>query len=213
MKKRSFRHNYYTFCKNCGEINLTATSRADCCPDPPPGEEKSNCRSKFHSNGKVSSHNPTVANCFGEDIDVDKALAGIYFFNEQGPKEWTRPVSYKIVFCFFDYYGPLPTGTETMILGQYAARKVAMPSGDVGFIFKLAVHLTKDERNCYRNIWVKPRAARFYKSMEEHPMTREKLTLEELEAVICGMYDVFDQKFGSGTEGTDGNMPSDETLE
>src|SRR5438067_1013701 len=127
MKKRSCKLNYYTICNNCGEISLTATSRADYCPDSS-GEEKTNCRSKFHANGKVSSHNPTLTNCFGEDIDVDKTLEGIYYLYEQGSREWSEPVCYKGLFHLYSYYGPLPGGTETMILGQYAAKKVSMPT-------------------------------------------------------------------------------------
>src|SRR5690349_15751218 len=91
MKHASFNQNYYTFCKNCGKMSLTATSKAEYCPDPPPGEEKTNCRAKFHANGKVSSHNPTVTNCFGEDIDVDAVLASFYFFMNKDRQSGQRP--------------------------------------------------------------------------------------------------------------------------
>jgi hypothetical protein len=162
--------NYYVICWNCGKISYANKSTAQYCQELINGK-RPNCNPAFNQRGRRPSYDPTVTTCFGEQVNIDEVIAPLSNYYENGECEWTLPIPARMLFQFCKYHGPLPSGTEKVVVGGYAIRKVRRENiDDVAYQFKSYLLLTPTEREVRRNTIVRGLVTTFYKQMEDHPL-------------------------------------------
>lgn len=176
--------NFYTICYNCGDISYTNKSSADFCQKDKAGE-RSTCNPNYHNRDKQPCYNPTVTTCFAEQVNVDEVILRFFKYYEQDWGQWSDPIAAAVLFMLFRYHGPLPQGTEKVIVGGFVIRKVTIPDPDrIGYQFKPFTWLTKDEREVRRNTIVKGMVTTFYKAEETHPLHPSNHT--DMECIVFG---------------------------
>jgi hypothetical protein len=156
---------------------------------------KRKCNPAFYRRGKTPGYNPTITTCFGEQVNVDEMVTQFYKYY-QVIGQWSDPIAESILFLLCRYYGPLPIGTEIIIVGGYAVRRVKdAKTGKISYQFKPYTWLTKEEREVRRNTIVKGVVTTFYKTREEHPLSspEDKLTENDYWLYVDDMLDYTDR--------------------
>jgi len=170
--------NFYTVCKDCGTITYTNKSSADFCQKNEAGIP-CNCNANFTARNKRPCYNPTVLTCFGEQVNGDEMIAVFYKYY-QVPGQWSAPIGESVLFLACRYHGPLPQGTEIVIVAGYAIRRLRdAESSRISYQFKPFTSLTKEERGVKRNTIVKGCVTIFCKTVEEHPLAEPEQKLRD----------------------------------
>ena len=128
--------NYTCICYYCAAIYQANRSTSKyCCPSH---------NSLYNANGP--QYNKSVLNSHGVYKDYHDFFRGLYNW-PSGDNTWSEEYPLYLMVGNFSYDGPLPTGTELLLVSGFLLRKLTMVPAFREFItIKPMQLLTKDEK-------------------------------------------------------------------
>ena len=128
--------NYTSICLYCGEIYLSNKSTSKYC-----------CRNHNSMYNSIGSQiDNTILNCEGVYISYYVLLSKIYKSPIE-PPSWQGMFSYDFLVNDLSYDGPLPLGSEILLVSSFLIRKSSLGYHNKCFYFIKPFHLlTKNEK-------------------------------------------------------------------
>jgi len=130
--------NYTSVCYYCGNIYTSNKSTSKyCCP---------NHNSLYHLNG-AKIENPILTSK-GTYVDYSDILLWICIkYEDESLHLWSKSYSQHQLHSEFSYDGPLPMGSELILVGYYLIKKMEMGGGYPSLYCVKMIHsLTKSEK-------------------------------------------------------------------